>query len=151
MDLIDALDKFLNSPLINVCQSLYDDYVQANANFRSESGMVEKIVRTTDGNCCEWCSNLAGTYEYHKEPKDVYRRHDNCGCQVTFISEKGYQDVHSKKYLSDTEVEARKERQKIGLSNDIAEKAKVVVRKSVGLDTESVKKKQIENRRKLFG
>lgn len=98
--------------------------------------MVEKIVRTTDGHCCDWCANLAGTYEYGMEPKDVYRRHDNCGCQVTFISEKGAQDVHSKQYLPQKEIDERAKRKTVGKTNDAEEKAKIDIRKTVGLNND---------------
>ncbi|MCF0230660.1 MAG: hypothetical protein HUJ76_13325, partial [Parasporobacterium sp.] len=60
------------------------------------------------GNCCDWCSSLAGIYEYGTEPKDVYKRHDSCRCTVTFKSEKsGYRNVFSRKEY-ETYREARK-------------------------------------------
>ena len=40
---------------------------------------------------------MAGRYEYHSEPKDVYRRHDNCGCSVTYENGRKRQDVWSKR------------------------------------------------------
>ena len=40
---------------------------------------------------------MAGRYEYYSEPKDVYRRHDNCGCSVTYENGRQRQDVWSKR------------------------------------------------------
>lgn len=65
--------------------------------FRSGAGLQCYIVRKTDGKCCEWCSAIAGCCEYHSEPKDVYRRHDNCGCSVTYENGRKRQDVWSKR------------------------------------------------------
>ena len=49
--------------------------------------------------------NLAGTYNYKEAPDDIYRRHDNCRCQVTYDPKndsRGVQDVWSKEWSSDT-------------------------------------------------
>ena len=46
---------------------------------------------------CKWCDNLAGRYEYGEEPEKIYRRHDNCGCVVTYENGRKRQDVWSKK------------------------------------------------------
>lgn len=51
------------------------------------------VIRETLGECCPWCQNLAGIYEYGTEPKDIFKRHDNCTCIVTFRTEEGYTDV----------------------------------------------------------
>lgn len=47
--------------------------------------------------CCEWCSKVAGRYAYGEEPDDIYRRHDNCGCSVTYENGRKRQDVWSKR------------------------------------------------------
>ena len=78
-------------------RSMHDDRMQAEAKFRSRAGLKCYITRKTDGKCCEWCSAMAGRYEYHSEPKDVYRRHDNCGCSVTYENGRQRQDVWSKR------------------------------------------------------
>ena len=65
--------------------------------FRSDAGLKCWIVRTTDGKCCSWCTSIAGRYEYGKEPQSVYRRHDNCGCTVTYENGRQRQDVWSKR------------------------------------------------------
>lgn len=88
----------LDSPVRNITESFYNDYVEANVKFRSKAGLKCYIIRDSHNGCCKWCTNLAGKYEYPDNvPKDIYRRHDNCGCDVTFVSVKGFQDVWSKK------------------------------------------------------
>lgn len=80
----------------NITGSFQTDYIKKNAEFRSKAGLNCYIERTTDGKCCDWCSKLAGRYRYPDEvPKDVYRRHDNCTCDVSYVSEKGRQNVHT--------------------------------------------------------
>ncbi len=93
-----TIQRRLDAPVRNVTESFYNDYVQTNAEFRSNAGLKSYIIRETNGNCCTWCSSLAGRYEYPNDvPPDVYARHDNCTCTVTYISNKEIQDVWSKK------------------------------------------------------
>ena len=40
---------------------------------------------------------MAGRFEYGEEPYDIYRRHDNCGCSVTYENGRQRQDVWSKR------------------------------------------------------
>jgi len=40
---------------------------------------------------------MAGRFEYGEEPDDIYRRHDNCDCTVTFENGRKRQDVWSKR------------------------------------------------------
>ena len=98
---LDTIRRRANAPVANVAKSFHDDYIQANAKFRSEAGLKCWIVRTTDGNCCKWCTEVAGRYEYGSEPGDVYRRHDNCGCTTVYENGRIRQHVWSKKYWSD--------------------------------------------------
>ena len=65
--------------------------------YRSEAGLECFIIRSDHGGCCKWCAALAGKYRYPEEvPKDVYRRHDNCTCTVTYTNGRKAQDVWSK-------------------------------------------------------
>lgn len=77
----------MKTDVTNITESFFDDWVQTNAAFRYQTGMNPQIIRSTNGNCCEWCSNLAGVYDYSEvrdTGNDVYRRHTNCNCQITF-------------------------------------------------------------------
>lgn len=83
----------------NITAAFSDDYMKANADFRSRAGLDTYIERRDDGKCCEWCSKLAGRYSYpDKAPRDIFRRHDNCGCTVEYVCSKGRQDVWSKRW-----------------------------------------------------
>lgn len=84
---------------VNISRSFHDDYMEENAKFRTDAGLKCYINRETDGSCCEWCRALAGRYEYDifTMPEDIFRRHDNCGCTVTFENGRSRQNVWSKK------------------------------------------------------
>ena len=81
----------------NITMSFSDDYMKANAEFRSNAGLKCYITRVSTGKCCPWCNKLAGKYEYGEEPDEVYHRHDNCDCVVTYESGRKRQDVWNKK------------------------------------------------------
>ncbi|GEM_PF-1960581 len=105
----------------NITGSFQTDYIKKNAEFRSKAGLNCYIERKDGHNCCDWCSKLAGRYRYPDEvPKDVYRRHDNCTCDVSYVSEKGRQNVHihqwnwdkkkSQEYLRQLDAEKKAKR-----------------------------------------
>lgn len=98
----------LTSPVENVVQSFYSDYVRENADLRSKAGLNAYIVRRTSGKCCAWCADLAGRYRYEDAPPDVYARHDNCTCTVDFVTNNYRQDVWSKRKYSLSPEERRK-------------------------------------------
>ena len=80
----------------NITGSFQTDYIKKNAEFRGKAGLTCYIERKDGFRCCDWCAGLAGRYRYPDEvPKDVYRRHDNCTCDVSYVSEKGRQNVHT--------------------------------------------------------
>lgn len=100
----NIISNLLGEPVCNLCHAFYDQYVEANVKFRSKAGMKEVIIRRQLGKCCKWCADLAGIYTPENAPDDIYRRHDNCKCMVTYKDEDGYTDVWSKK-----EYESQKE------------------------------------------
>ena len=84
----------LGQPVIeNLLQGIVTNSIKENAEFQYKSGMQPKIVRRTDGNCCEWCSRMAGEYTYPDCPPDVYRRHNNCNCTVEYYPGDGRTQV----------------------------------------------------------
>lgn len=95
-----------HGPIEHIVKSFYDDFVELNVRARADAGMKEMVIREALGGCCDWCQKLAGIYEYGKQPKDFFKRHDNCTCVVTFKDEAGYTDVWSKN-KSETQREAR--------------------------------------------
>lgn len=113
----ETIRSRMDEPIRNISQSFVDDFILANAAFRNKSGLRTYIIRKTAGKCCKWCSDLAGSYAYPEDvPKDVFRRHDNCRCTVVFKSDKGTQNVWSKKWTDPQENVTLQTRKIIGLS-----------------------------------
>ena len=108
---LESAVKWLMEPIVNNSEAFADDYVKANAEFRTEAGLKTKIVRRADPNCCKWCADLEGEYDYDSAPDDIYRRHEFCRCTVTYVSEKKSQNVWSKRQwqTDPQDLEQRKE------------------------------------------
>lgn len=107
----EVMIRRMTAPVQNITESFYNDYVQKNVKLRSDAGLDCYIIRNDHGGCCKWCSKLAGKYHYPEDvPKDVYRRHDNCGCTVTYLNGRKAQNVWSKTKwnISDEELEQMK-------------------------------------------
>lgn len=84
----------LGEPVINYSQNVVAETIEANADFHYNSGVVGRIVRKSSGGCCEWCTQLVGTYVYPDVPKDVYRRHDFCRCTVDYKLDGKTTNIH---------------------------------------------------------
>lgn len=93
----EKIQRRAESASANVVRAFQDRYVQENARFRSDAGLKCWIVRDAGAKCCDWCAGIDGKYEYGSEPKDVYGRHDNCTCTVTYENGRKRQDVWSKR------------------------------------------------------
>lgn len=92
----ETIQSRMNEPVRNISQSLVDDFVLANVIFRSEAGLETYIIRNSRGKCCDWCKQLVGIYKYPEEvPRDVFRRHDNCKCTVTYKCGKYSKNIHN--------------------------------------------------------
>lgn len=94
-----------------------DDFVRENADFQYKAGLSPTIERKISGKCCSWCAKLAGTYPYEDvkdRGNDVFRRHNNCHCQILYNPADGSkkrQNAHSKIWTEDNNpaiIEARK-------------------------------------------
>lgn len=120
---VAAFRNTLIQQVENVSMAAVDDSVKVNAKAHYNAGLSPKIVRVTDGKCCDWCSKLAGVYEYGEvnyTGSRVFRRHVNCGCQVLYDPGDGkkWQDVHSKRLLSADERDKIRARIKAGLTEE---------------------------------
>lgn len=93
---IEGALNWLKEPIVNNAESFFDDFVNDNADFRERSGLQAKITRTAESDCCPWCAEKEGTWDYGDEPDDVYQRHEFCRCSVTYTSEKVAQNVWTK-------------------------------------------------------
>lgn len=94
---LDQAIKWLGEPIINNSEAFFDDFVKANAEFRTNVGLKATITRTVVSGCCKWCEDLAGTYDYDSAPDEIYARHEFCRCSVTYQSRKTSQNVWTKK------------------------------------------------------
>ena len=74
----------LDEPVRTFSRMAVDDTLKANVQFQGRAGLHPRVVRRTTGSCCEWCSRLAGSYDYPHVPADVYRRHERCRCKVEY-------------------------------------------------------------------
>ncbi|HOR22354.1 MAG TPA: hypothetical protein PLY43_06485, partial [Ruminococcus sp.] len=94
----ETIQRRANTGAANVAISFHDDFVDENAAFRSDAGYECYITRVVGGASCPWCSTMAGRFRYDWEemPEDIFRRHDNCTCTVTFEQGAFRQDVWSK-------------------------------------------------------
>lgn len=124
----------LEDPIVNYSQSVVDQAMRKNMRQADSLGMRPKIRRTVapyevrektirrklaSGTKeykalyvvpCKWCADLAGTYDYAEVKatgSDVFRRHEKCRCEVTYINNGKYQDVWSKTEWSTDDAQAR--------------------------------------------
>lgn len=111
-DLTDktALSEFTAS-VENINGSIFTDYVKTNADFRSKAGLKVYVIRSDHSKCCAWCSKLAGKYVYPDVPKDVWRRHKRCTCEITYVNEKAgtYDKISYSDVQNGKEIETRKQ------------------------------------------
>lgn len=80
----------------NFFESIVDDGIREAVDLYASAGIRPKITRTTHGGACKWCQSLAGEYDYPVDD-EIYRRHRNCHCKVTYSVGDRHQDVWSKK------------------------------------------------------
>lgn len=86
----DKALRRMTSPAENITASFADDFMKANAEQRSRAGFDTFIERSGGAKCCPWCAGLVGVYAYPKGlPKEVFARHDNCTCSVTYGTKGG--------------------------------------------------------------
>ncbi len=70
-----------------ITKSFHDSFIKKNAQFRNDAGLKCYITRE-GSNCCKWCSEVAGRYEFGSQPSDIFRRHDNCDCTIDYDGQK---------------------------------------------------------------
>lgn len=96
----DEAQKRITEPTINITESFFDDFIKTNAQVRYLAGLNPQIIRTAESKACKWCKAQAGVYDYEDVSdtgSDVFRRHENCHCQVIYKNGKQRQDVWTKK------------------------------------------------------
>ncbi|MDO5015278.1 MAG: hypothetical protein Q4E28_04935 [Clostridia bacterium] len=116
----------LKEPVINFTQAVVDDTIKVNADFQYKAGLRPEIIRKEFGNCCDWCKDVVGKYNYPDVPEDVYKRHRYCRCTVEYLPGNGKKrDVWSKKWTDVEKDDKIKERKR----KDYADK--IVLNKSI--------------------
>ena len=155
----DRAKWLFGEPMVNYTQSVVDQAVRINAQQTSKLGIEAYIVRKAEAAetrrrkkgkgtyavPCPWCSALAGRYLYGSEPHDVYRRHEECRCKLTFERGKFRQNVwdHSETWSED---DSKKQIQAV--ENAIPEEKKIpdndIVRK-LGEPTYELINNHVEN------
>lgn len=101
----DKVSWILDEPVKTFSRSIVDDSIKANADFQYNAGLTPKIIRTSSGNCCSWCSGLEGEYDYPLRNEEVYKRHNNCRCVVDYYPGDGKrQNVHTKDWKADNRL-----------------------------------------------
>ena len=96
----ETIQRRARSATENMLNSQYDRNMKKGAETCAAAGLKTYIVRDSGSGCCKWCDEVSGKFVYGTEPKDVYRRHDNCTCTVVYESGRGRQNVWSKQYWS---------------------------------------------------
>ena len=92
-----TIERRAGAPVATVSKSFHDDYIRENASARTDLGFKCYLDRIAAPGCCKWCTSVAGKYIYGSHPDDIFRRHDNCACTVTFENGRERQDVWSKR------------------------------------------------------
>ena len=81
----DALAQALVERIQNFSAGVVDDSIYENAGVLARAGVKTILIRTAEANCCDWCEEVAGTYDYFEvkdKDNDVWRRHLGCKCEI---------------------------------------------------------------------
>ena len=88
----DTLSQELQTILPSLMMEMVDDIAKYNMDFQAKAGLTPVIKRTWSGSYgshdtkhTDWCHDLAGTYDYGREPSNVYARHKGCRCKVEYF------------------------------------------------------------------
>ena len=85
------IEKSFYDQLVNFSQNIVDESIRTNADTLYRAGVRSFIIRTVEAKCCDWCEEVAGTYDYNEvkgKGNDVWRRHENCHCTIDFITQR---------------------------------------------------------------
>ena len=109
-DTFDDVAWVLDEPVKNFSINVVDEILRANVEFQGRAGLTPKVIRKAERNCCKWCSNLDGIYDYPVE-REVYRRHERCRCTVEYDPGEGRrQNVYTKKWTNAADSDILEER-----------------------------------------
>ena len=84
-----TIQRRCRNAVSNVANAMHDSFIQVNAKFRNDAGLFVQVTRTGGAECCDWCAQVSGTFwGYNRDLREVFRRHDNCTCTITYSSSK---------------------------------------------------------------
>lgn len=86
--LFGAAAWLLAEPVKNWTQHVADETISENADFQSRSGILVVITREVYANCCDWCEEAAGSFNFGEQPDNFYQRHEFCRCMISSKSQK---------------------------------------------------------------
>lgn len=105
---LEDAEFLIDTEVVTNSQAVVDEMLKDNAEFHFNAGLRPRIIRKAEAGCCPWCADLEGEYEYPGVPEDVFRRHNNCQCEVTYDPGTGRsQDVWSKAEFRSNDVADR--------------------------------------------
>ena len=85
------IEKSFYDQLVNFTQNVVDESIRTNADTLFRAGVRSFVIRTVEAKCCDWCEEVAGTYDYDEvrgKGHDVWRRHENCRCTIDYITQR---------------------------------------------------------------
>lgn len=88
----DSVAQKLTEQVQNFSESVVDDSIYTNASVMANAGVKAIITRTAEATACDWCEEVAGTYDYFEvkdKGNDVWRRHLGCHCDIDFSIDRG--------------------------------------------------------------
>ena len=54
------IEDIFGRAVVSASKSMSADMIKSNVEYERHAGMRPRIVRSSDGKCCEWCSSVAG-------------------------------------------------------------------------------------------
>lgn len=90
-DTFGNIEKSFWDQLVNFSQNVVDESIRDNAQLMARAGIRTMVIRQPDFKACEWCRDVAGTYDYAEvknQGNDVWRRHENCRCTIDYVTER---------------------------------------------------------------
>lgn len=119
----------------NFTHHVVDAFIEKNADAHYAAGLSPKIERDAMAECCAWCLDLAGTYDYPLKDRSVYQRHKDCRCVVDYHPGNGkVQNVHTKEWRDETDSDILEARKTVGLE-PLVDPVKVEQRKQLEKQT----------------
>ena len=96
---LSAVQKTLPQMTENLSRHMVDKAISDNMEAQHNLGLETIVIREYDDRGlhdgkedCEFCLSRAGTWTYQQSREhDVFRRHNGCGCTITYITKRSTQ------------------------------------------------------------